>query len=125
VRDQSVLISGAGIAGPTLAYWLAYYGFKPTLVERAPRFRESGYVIDLWGPGYDIAEKMGLLPDLERRAYRVDELRFVNDRGKRVGGFRQRTHALQQATCRSWASPPRQKVVGYAHSRHWHSRARC
>jgi len=87
MRDQSVLISGAGIAGPTLAYWLACYGFKPTLVERAPHIRTGGYVIDFWGLGYDIAEKMGLLRDLKRRAYRVEELRFVDDRGKRVGGF--------------------------------------
>jgi 2-polyprenyl-6-methoxyphenol hydroxylase-like FAD-dependent oxidoreductase len=87
MRDQSVLISGAGIAGPTLAYWLACYGFKPTLVERAGHLREGGYVIDFWGLGYDIAEKMGLLHDLKRRAYRVEELRFVNDRGLRVGGF--------------------------------------
>ena len=87
MRDQSVLISGAGIAGPTLAYWLGCYGFKPTLVERAPRIREGGYVIDFWGLGYDIAEKMELLCDLKRRAYRVEELRFVDDRGHRVGGF--------------------------------------
>jgi 2-polyprenyl-6-methoxyphenol hydroxylase-like FAD-dependent oxidoreductase len=87
MRDKSVLISGAGVAGPTLAYWLACYGFKPTLVERAPHIRRGGYLIDFWGLGYDIAEKMGLLCDLKRRAYRVEELRFVNDRGKRVGGF--------------------------------------
>jgi 2-polyprenyl-6-methoxyphenol hydroxylase-like FAD-dependent oxidoreductase len=87
MQDQSVLISGAGIAGPTLACWLACYGFKPTLVERAPRIREGGYVIDFWGLGYDIAEKMGLLRDLKRRAYWVEELRFVNNHGRRVGGF--------------------------------------
>jgi 2-polyprenyl-6-methoxyphenol hydroxylase-like FAD-dependent oxidoreductase len=109
VRDQSVLISGAGIAGPTLAYWLAGYGFKPTLVERAPRFRESGYVIDLWGLGYDIAEKMGLLPDLERRAYRVDELRFVNDRGKRVGGFA--VDIFRNMTSGRYISLPRSDLV--------------
>jgi len=41
-----VLISGAGIAGPTLAYWLAHYGFTPTIVEKAPRLRTGGYIID-------------------------------------------------------------------------------
>jgi opacity protein-like surface antigen len=70
MRDQSVLISGAGIAGPTVAYWLACCGFKPVLVERAPRLREGGYVIDFWGLGYDTTERMGLLHDLKRRAYR-------------------------------------------------------
>ena len=49
VRNQSVLISGAGIAGPTLAYWLASYGSKPTLLERAPQLREGGYLIDFSG----------------------------------------------------------------------------
>jgi 2-polyprenyl-6-methoxyphenol hydroxylase-like FAD-dependent oxidoreductase len=70
-----------------LAYWLACYGFEPTLVEHAPRLRKGGYVIDFWGLGYDIAEKMRLLRDLNRRAYRVQELRFVDDGGRRVGGF--------------------------------------
>ena len=87
VRNQSVLISGAGIAGPTLAYWLASYGFKPTLLERAPQLREGGYLIDFWGLGYDIAERMGLLCDLNHRAYRVKEVRFVDGSGRRVGGF--------------------------------------
>ena len=87
VRNQSVLISGAGIAGPTLAYWLASYGFKPTLLERAPQLREGGYLIDFWGLGYDIAERMGLLCDLNHRAYRVKEVRFVDGNGRRVGGF--------------------------------------
>jgi 2-polyprenyl-6-methoxyphenol hydroxylase-like FAD-dependent oxidoreductase len=84
---QSVLISGAGIAGPTLAYWLVASGYTPTLVERAPRLREGGYVIDFWGLGFDIAERMGLLPELKRQAYWIDELRFVDRRGRRVGGF--------------------------------------
>ena len=43
--NASVLISGIGIAGPTLAYWLAAHGFTPTLVERAARPRAGGYII--------------------------------------------------------------------------------
>lgn len=84
---RSILISGAGIAGPTLAYWLMEYGFKPTLVERAPRPRTGGYVIDFWGLGYDVAERMGLLPELQRVGYNVRELRLVDRHGRRVGGF--------------------------------------
>jgi len=34
---KTVLISGAGIGGPTLAYWLKAAGFEPTVVEHAPR----------------------------------------------------------------------------------------
>ncbi|HVT10227.1 MAG TPA: hypothetical protein VHO67_22360 [Polyangia bacterium] len=55
-----ILISGAGIAGPCLAFWLRRHGFRPTIVERAPRLRTGGYVIDFWGAGFEIAERMGL-----------------------------------------------------------------
>jgi 2-polyprenyl-6-methoxyphenol hydroxylase-like FAD-dependent oxidoreductase len=84
---MKVLISGAGIAGPTLAFWLRKYGFAPTLVESAPALRTSGYVIDFWGLGYDIAEKMGLLPDIARIGYHMQELRIVDDCGRRLSGF--------------------------------------
>ena len=84
---MNVLISGAGIAGPTLAFWLRKYGFAPTLVESAPALRTSGYVIDFWGLGYEIAEKMGLLPDIARIGYHMQELRIVDDCGRRLSGF--------------------------------------
>jgi 2-polyprenyl-6-methoxyphenol hydroxylase-like FAD-dependent oxidoreductase len=61
----SILVSGIGIAGATLAYWLGEHGFSPTLIERARRLRTGGYVIDFWGLGYDIAERMGLAPELQ------------------------------------------------------------
>ena len=82
-----VLISGAGIAGPTLAYWLAHYGFEPTIVESAPKLRTGGYIIDFWGAGFDVADRMGLLPDLRRKGYMVQEVRAVNRRGERVAWF--------------------------------------
>lgn len=84
---MNVLINGAGVAGPTLAYWLKRYGFTPTLLEEAGALRTSGYVIDFWGTGFDIAEKMGLIPRLLQVGYRVNDVRFVDRRGERVGGF--------------------------------------
>jgi 2-polyprenyl-6-methoxyphenol hydroxylase-like FAD-dependent oxidoreductase len=84
---KSVLISGVGIAGPTLAFWLRAAGFQTTLVERAPKLRTSGYVIDFWGLGYDIAERMGLLNEINRAGYHIRELRIVNAKGERVSGF--------------------------------------
>ncbi len=84
---RTVLISGAGIAGPTLAFWLKAGGFEPTLIEQAPALRAGGYVIDFWGLGYDIAERMGLAADVNRIGYHTRELRIVDDRGKRVAGF--------------------------------------
>ena len=87
MEGGSVLISGVGVAGPTLAYWLRRRGFRPTLVERAPKLRTGGYIIDFWGLGYDIAERMGLLSNLQERGYDVEELRLVDGHGRRVGGF--------------------------------------
>lgn len=81
------MISGAGIAGPTLAYWLKRAGFQPTLVERAPALRGGGYVIDFWGLGYDIAEKMGLIDELNRIGYHIREMRIVDNAGRRITGF--------------------------------------
>jgi len=87
VTQQTVLISGAGIAGPALAFWLQRAGFAATLIERAPALRTGGYVIDFWGLGYDIADRMGLLRELDRVGYHVRELRIVDAGGKRVAGF--------------------------------------
>ncbi len=84
---MKVLISGAGIAGPTLAYWLDHYGFKVTLIEAAPRLRTGGYLIDFWGAGFDIADRMGLLPEISSKGYKVREVRVVNQSGKRIAGF--------------------------------------
>jgi 2-polyprenyl-6-methoxyphenol hydroxylase-like FAD-dependent oxidoreductase len=82
-----ILISGAGIAGPTLAYWLHQYGFQPTIVERAPALRTAGYIIDFWGIGFDVAERMGLLPEIRQQGYLVREVQVVGDHGERVAGF--------------------------------------
>jgi 2-polyprenyl-6-methoxyphenol hydroxylase-like FAD-dependent oxidoreductase len=86
-EKMRVLISGAGVAGPTLAYWLVHFGFQPTLVEVAPHLRTGGYIIDFWGAGFDIAERMGLLPQIRSRGYKVQELRVVDRGEKRVAGF--------------------------------------
>ena len=100
-----VLISGAGIAGPTLAYWLAHYGFTPTIIETAPRLRTGGYVIDFWGAGYDIAERMGLLPEINRKGYLVREIRVVGRAGQRLAGFR--SDAFSRMTQGRFVSIPR------------------
>ncbi|MFI6504261.1 FAD-dependent monooxygenase [Nonomuraea typhae] len=62
-----VLISGASIAGPVLAYWLSRYGFAVTVVERAPNLRKTGgHAVDLFRPAMDIAERMGVIDQVER-----------------------------------------------------------
>lgn len=82
-----IAISGAGIAGPTLAFWLGRSGHQVTLIEKAPTLRAGGYVIDFWGAGYRIAERMGLGPQLQTAGYAVRDVRLVDRGGHRVGGF--------------------------------------
>ncbi|MBS0624039.1 MAG: FAD-dependent monooxygenase [Verrucomicrobia bacterium] len=60
MRNQRILISGAGPAGLTLAYWLRYYGFSPTLVERSPSLRIGGYKVDIRGVALEVVKYMGL-----------------------------------------------------------------
>jgi len=87
MAQRTALISGGGIAGPAAAYWLNAAGWKTTLVERAPAPRRGGYVIDFWGVGYELAERMGLKASIEREGYHVGEVRIVGERGQRVAGF--------------------------------------
>ena len=82
-----VVINGAGVAGPTLAWWLSRSDHEVTLVEQAPALRAGGYAIDFWGVGYDIAERMGLLPRILAQGYQVQEVRFVDRAGRKAGGF--------------------------------------
>jgi len=82
-----IAINGAGIAGPTLAYWLSNAGHQVLLIEDAPALRTGGYVADFWGIGYDIAEKMGLLPQIKAIGYQMREVRIVDQKGRRTGGF--------------------------------------
>lgn len=82
-----IAINGAGIAGPTLAYWLRKFDHDVLLVEQSPQLRSGGYIIDFWGVGYDIAEKMGVLPRVRELGYQVNEVRFVDDDGHKAGGF--------------------------------------
>jgi 2-polyprenyl-6-methoxyphenol hydroxylase-like FAD-dependent oxidoreductase len=57
---MEILISGAGIAGLTVAYWLRRYGFTPTVVERAPSLLTGGYKIDVRGTALQVLRRMGI-----------------------------------------------------------------
>ena len=83
-----VLIVGAGIAGPTLAYWLLRAGHEPTLVESAPELRRGGYLVDFWGAGFDVAERMGIVPQLRDRGYVFREARAVDRHGHRIASIK-------------------------------------
>jgi 2-polyprenyl-6-methoxyphenol hydroxylase-like FAD-dependent oxidoreductase len=73
----SVLISGASIAGPALAYWLDRYGFDVTVVERSDAIRGGGYPIDIRGTARGVVDRMGLLPRLQKAHVGTQRLTFV------------------------------------------------
>lgn len=64
MKDKKILISGAGIAGFTLAYWLKQRGFSPTIIEKHPYVRGGGYKVDVRGTALEVAKRMGIYQDL-------------------------------------------------------------
>ena len=84
---MKILISGAGIAGLTLAWWLNRAGHEPVIVEKRNNPDDAGFMIDFYGSGFDVAEKMGLIDRLKERHYSMHELIFVNRQGRRLGAM--------------------------------------
>ncbi|NUW31802.1 FAD-dependent monooxygenase [Nonomuraea sp. SMC257] len=76
------LICGAGIAGLTLAWHLERAGWRVEVVERAPAFRDGGYMIDFYGPGQEVAARMGLAGRLEEARHPIDELSYLDRHGR-------------------------------------------
>lgn len=85
--NKNILISGAGIAGTTLAFWLKKFGFNPTIIENSPKLREGGYAIDFMGAGYDVAEKMEIIPALKAVDINFSKLVFVDSNDKEKGSM--------------------------------------
>ena len=85
---RRILISGAGIAGPALAFWLARYGFETTLVERAPHLRDGGQAVDFRGPVHlRVLERMGLLETLRAHETHMGAQQFVDETGRRISSI--------------------------------------
>ncbi len=105
-----IAISGAGVAGPTLAHWLLEGGHDVTLIEVAPALRTGGYVIDFWGHGYTVAERMGILPAVLEAGYRLEAMRLVDARGDTVGGFD--ADVFRRMTGGRYTSLPRGELAG-------------
>lgn len=84
VGMTTVLISGAGVAGPTLAYWLARNGFEPTVVERAAGLRSSGNPVDIRGEAMSIVERMGAVPALRAAATTASAMSVIDANGREV-----------------------------------------
>ncbi|MFD8338785.1 FAD-dependent monooxygenase [Streptomyces solisilvae] len=83
-NTRRVLISGASIAGPALAYWLNLYGFRVTVVERAAGPRPGGQAIDVRGPALEVCERMGVLEEIRARRTGLRGMSMVDDNGKEL-----------------------------------------
>lgn len=83
-KSRSILISGASIAGPALAYWLDRYGFEVTVVERAEALRTGGYPIDVRGTAIDVVERMGILSSLQAAHIDTQKMTFVAADGSAI-----------------------------------------
>jgi len=93
---RKALISGAGIAGATAAYWLAKAGFQVTVVEHAQGIRSSGSPVDVRGSAVDVAERMGIMAQIRAADTCVRDMLFVNASG----------HVVSRVNMRNnWAKP--------------------
>src|ERR1700709_2910077 len=78
---RTVLISGGGIAGCALAFWLTRAGAEVTVVERAPAPRPGGQAVDLRGAARTVAARMGLLDDIRALGVEQRGIAWVRDDG--------------------------------------------
>lgn len=79
---KRVLISGASIAGPALAFWLGRYGFEAVVVERASNLRPGGYAVDFRGTATQVLERMGLVDAVKQHETRTGSITMVDTNGK-------------------------------------------
>jgi len=83
--NRDILISGASVAGPALAWWLSRHGFRPTVVERAPQLRGGGYAVDFRGAAHlSVLAKMGILDAITARQTRLSATTIVDQQGRAV-----------------------------------------
>ncbi|MFJ5990063.1 FAD-dependent monooxygenase [Lentzea sp. NPDC092896] len=84
---SSVLISGASIAGPALAFWLRRNGFDVTVVEKSHALRGGGYPIDIRGTALGVVDRMGLLPRLREAHVDTRQITFLDADGGHVASL--------------------------------------
>ncbi|GAA4613212.1 FAD-dependent monooxygenase [Actinoallomurus liliacearum] len=84
----TVLISGASIAGPALAFWLGRYGFDVTVVEKAAALRGGGYPIDIRGTALEVVRRMGVHSQLREVHVGTRRLTFLNPDGSPITSLR-------------------------------------
>jgi 2-polyprenyl-6-methoxyphenol hydroxylase-like FAD-dependent oxidoreductase len=83
----NVLIVGAGIGGPALAFWLSRAGMRSVVVERAPALRANGQTVDIRGAGFEVVRRMGLDNIIRSRTTREQGLAFVDASNRKRAEF--------------------------------------
>ncbi|MDT5017250.1 MAG: hypothetical protein QOD39_3410 [Mycobacterium sp.] len=81
---MTILISGVGIAGPALAYWLTRRGHRPVLVERMPGLRVGGHAVDIRGTAIEVVERMRLDTTVREARTQLATLSAVRPDGRRT-----------------------------------------
>ncbi|MCP2343032.1 FAD-dependent monooxygenase [Actinomadura rupiterrae] len=85
---KNILISGASVAGPALAYWLHRHGHAVTIVEKASELRDGGYAVDFRGEAHlRVLQEMGVLDDIYREQTRTGAMAYVNAEGKKLASM--------------------------------------
>jgi 2-polyprenyl-6-methoxyphenol hydroxylase-like FAD-dependent oxidoreductase len=88
MENQNILISGASVAGPALAYWLRRRGFNPTVVEQAPSLRGGGYAVDFRGAAHlSVLARMGVLDQVRDQQTHLDTTTYVDADGRRIASM--------------------------------------
>src|SRR5258705_12784546 len=87
MKNRNILISGASVAGPALAFWLSRYGFRPVIVERAPMVRPGGYAVDFRGTSIQVLDRMGILADVQRMQTRTGAITIVDSANKKLASM--------------------------------------
>src|SRR5690349_23471248 len=85
--ERRILIAGAGIAGPTLAWWLHRYGWRVTVIERSPSLRTAGQNVDVRGAAREVIRRMGLDDEVAARGTGEQGTRFVDAAGRTIAAF--------------------------------------
>ena len=87
MKTKSILISGASVAGPALAYWLNRYGYETTIVERSPVLRPGGYAVDFRGAAMEVLKRMELVESIKRFETRAGKITMVDEYNRKLASM--------------------------------------
>lgn len=95
MSNKNILIAGASVAGPALAYWLNLAGYTVTIVELSPGLRQGGNGVDVRDQAIEVAERMGIMDVVRSRAVDMVATTFVDARNRTIGSID--TEAIRRA----------------------------